>query len=490
MRGVKLLIIDEDSTNPLHCLGTIDQQLRIANGSNKPFGNAHVIYAGDMRQLKSVLSTDMYEQPPFNSSTDPKRIAFNNKLSIGRNRYMEISDYIELTKQFRQQKSKQLGDTLGRCRINTEQQKDLDLLNTRFMPNMEEALIEIQSKPNAICLASTRKVVDDINKKFNNSLIDRGKRSITCYALHRKQRTQQTRALASREVANENNDNENQFDQERVLNTTDVLDSGLSSTQRLKCLQHDIDGKSGKLSSCLTLCIGSRVMLIENVDPMLGLVNGTTGTVVGFVYGTFEGSNKIIENPTDINIAATHEPQIPIVLMKVDEEFWTAPQHKFIIKPPLETQRNWERVIAIPPVESRVSYKLKFANGQESVKRIQLPLILAFGITVHKAQGLNKDYVLFIASSRLFARAISYVALSRCTSLEGLYIVGKKITTEHFNQIYGKEDNVIKAETYRLRKFQGNTLRKGYKALCTFKRHLYNEDTPFTFPLDEPEFDA
>jgi ATP-dependent exoDNAse (exonuclease V) alpha subunit len=111
----------------------------------------------------------------------------------------------------------------------------------------------------------------------------------------------------------------------------------------------------------------------------------------------------------------------------------------------LEKSGNWDRVIAIPPVESRTSLIMKFESGQKHIKRIQLPLILAFALTVHKAKGRTKEYVLFVASSKLFARALAYVALSRCVSLEGLYIIGGKITTRHFKQTFGNEDIVIKS---------------------------------------------
>jgi hypothetical protein len=96
-------------------LGVIDKQCRIANGVNTPLGGA--IIAGDMRQLKSVKSVAFYEKSPIHIR-DPNKTAYFDTLQAGRQRYIEITDYIELTKNFRQEASQVLGDCLG-CRVGT-----------------------------------------------------------------------------------------------------------------------------------------------------------------------------------------------------------------------------------------------------------------------------------------------------------------------------------------------------------------------------------
>ncbi len=122
----------------------------------------------------------------------------------------------------------------------------------------------------------------------------------------------------------------------------------------------------------ITLAIGAQVMLIKNMSVETGLVNGSRGVVVDF--------NK------DLGYA-------PLVMFDNGTQ------------------------ILIPPD------KFETDSGNTTLVRLQVPLILAWALTIHKCQGATITNVITDLTG-VFEEAQVYVTLSRVCSLEGLFIKG------------------------------------------------------------------
>ncbi|XP_044717957.1 PIF1-like helicase domain-containing protein [Hirsutella rhossiliensis] len=84
--------------------------------------------------------------------------------------------------------------------------------------------------------------------------------------------------------------------------------------------------------------------------------------------------------------------------------------------PPYLTTNEGRKISPILPV------RRDFLVGNETCARTQFPLIVAFAITVHKCQSLTKDQIVTDLATRDFQAGISYVAVSRVTSLQGLLL--------------------------------------------------------------------
>eukprot|EP00919_Chromeraceae_sp_WS-2016_P024963 GHVR01059051.1.p1 GENE.GHVR01059051.1~~GHVR01059051.1.p1 ORF type:complete len:150 (+),score=12.53 GHVR01059051.1:1897-2346(+) len=76
---------------------------------------------------------------------------------------------------------------------------------------------------------------------------------------------------------------------------------------------------------------------------------------------------------------------------------------------------------------------IRFSN-KISCSRMQIPLTLAFAITIHKCQGMTLEQVVLDNGEKEWAAGLSFVALSRCTSLEGLVLWPKNINTLNFGR--------------------------------------------------------
>jgi ATP-dependent DNA helicase PIF1 len=74
-------------------------------------------------------------------------------------------------------------------------------------------------------------------------------------------------------------------------------------------------------------------------------------------------------------------------------------------------------------ITSVIPYNLyEFEDDHVKVQRHQIPLVLAWGTSIHKSQGSTLDYAIIDLGPNIFSPGMAYVALSRVKSLDGIYI--------------------------------------------------------------------
>ncbi len=183
-----------------------------------------------------------------------------------------------------------------------------------------------------------------------------------------------THALATTKLYSHNQD---------VDFINDIELTKLNSKEELYTTTHS--GKLALVQSLLKSClapqelklkVGAEVMFVKN-DQSGRYVNGTRGKVINF----------------------KKETNWPII-QTLDEKL----------------------IIAEPE-----TWSIQDEKGQDLASIEQIPLRLAWAITIHKSQGMSLDSA-YINLGKVFEYGMGYVALSRVKSLEGLFL-------EEFNQM-------------------------------------------------------
>ncbi len=189
--------------------------------------------------------------------------------------------------------------------------------------------------------------------------------------------------------------------------------------------------KTVRTQDDLILKVGAKVMFIKNNNE-LGVSNGTMGELIGFaaVKVDDQKSKDKAKNDAKADMAADEVMSLEDEDSDQDDSDKLANNKKAKAKAkakekPSSAQKmpvvrlNSGREVIAEPEE----WIIEDETGDVLASYEQVPLCLAWAITIHKSQGMTLDAA-EIDLSRTFELGQGYVALSRLKSLAGLKLLG------------------------------------------------------------------
>ncbi|THH29339.1 hypothetical protein EUX98_g4847 [Antrodiella citrinella] len=392
-KDTKVLIIDEVSMVDGKLFDTLAQLAdRLRKQTNKPFGGIQLIVTGDFFQL-----------PPVTSGGRSPFFAFQSKS------WSKCIDHIVILKQVFRQKDTQF----------------VDLLN-----EMRRGQISVEGK--AIFRGLSRPLT------FTDDLLP-----TELFPL----RSEVDKSNAARLTSLPGE-----------LQIFEARDTGTAAAdKRAKLLENMVAPKD------LQLKVDAQVMLIKNVDETL--VNGSVGKILGFFAfsaavasidpsaaqtvkkevtpsrsstpsgkpksSSQESASSTLKLGSMVrNVCVGEDGRTPVAILETEKE--NADPEKEDKKPskgksakdeelfPLVeffTHQGKEIVLVV-----REEFRVEDNEGKPLARRVQVPLVLAWAMSIHKSQGQTIQRVR-IDLGKVFEKGQSYVALSRAASLDGLQVV-------------------------------------------------------------------
>lgn len=363
-RDAKTLVIDEISMVDGDWFDALEAIARAIRGSNAPFGGIQLVLCGDFFQLPPV------EEQRVDIFAPVKRAKFAFEASSW---HRCVPTQVTLTQIFRQ-KDTRLIRLLDEMRVGMISDETCELFSSLSRPlTFSDGIIptELYPKRWSVELSNKRRL-----ELLPGDLV--------------------TLAAKDRFLYDEQN---------RKI-----------TPERGRAILDKIAPRSVQLK------IGAQVMCTKNLGGPARLVNGSIGKVVDFMIPIeARDSQKTVREETShypyTSILGDLEPDRTLDPATLQKSPGTLHHQYEMTKWPVVEYIGGYRIL-MGPVEFTSE---RLTDGETQASRHQVPLILAWAMTIHKSQGQTLDRVK-IDLRGTFETGQAYVALSRCTSLEGLEV--------------------------------------------------------------------
>ena len=322
--------------------------------------------------IQLIFTGDFYQLPPVNTNDEDKEASmfcFEHPLW---NKIFERENQISLKTIFRQNEERLL-KALSYIRKGKITKSTLALLENRI--KTPEEIYEIKKEKVLTILSPIKKEVETINKvSYANLPTDVESHNYKLKWIDTEK--SDTKIIEIKTIDTKTTDKKMDID-----NLCENFEELFKKSSGFAKFEYEFLANNIMAEKEIELKIGTHVMCIANVDLQSHnpIANGSQGIVVGFSDG------------------------LPLV--------------KF-------------NTISYPLVVGYFTWK---SENNDKIAVAQIPLIYAWAITIHKAQGVTLDNALMNIGSSIFEYGQSYVALSRVRSLEGIYLTNLDINKINAN---------------------------------------------------------
>jgi hypothetical protein len=172
------------------------------------------------------------------------------------------------------------------------------------------------------------------------------------------------------------------------------------------------------------ITLATRNDTVSRINKLeLGRLPGSAKTAKAEVTGDFGGRTFPADEALELKVGAQ------VMFLRNDsEQRWVNGSVGQVtkIRDTVFVELDGEEVEVQPAVWEK--YRYSYSPTTKELKKDivaefqQFPLRLAWAVTIHKSQGKTYDRAIVDLGTRVFSAGQTYVALSRITSLEGLYL--------------------------------------------------------------------